>query len=67
MTKWKINDKTITMRLLTTLLLICSTMFVQAQNIESASVTAATAAVVTENTQQETTVSKSSKNIDIVD
>lgn len=66
MTKWKINDKTITMRLLTTLLLICSTIFVQAQNIESTDATAAVA-VVTENTQQETTVSKSSKNIDIVD
>ena len=66
MTKWKINDKTITMRLLTTLLLICSTIFVQAQNIESTDATAAVA-VVTENTQQETTISKSSKNIDIVD
>ena len=54
------------MRLLTTLLLICSTIFVQAQNIESTDATAAVA-VVTENTQQETTVSKSSKNIDIVD
>jgi hypothetical protein len=54
------------MRLLTTLLLICSTIFVQAQNIESTDATA-TVAVVTENTQQETTVSKSSKNIDIVD
>ena len=66
MTKWKINDKTITMRLLTTLLLICSTIFVQAQNIESNDATTAVA-VVTENTQQETTVSKSSKNIDIAD
>ena len=66
MTKWKINDKTITMKLLTTLLLICSTIFVQAQNIESTDATTAVA-VVTENTQQETTVSKSSKNIDIVD
>ena len=55
------------MRLLTTLLLICSTMFVQAQNIESASVTAATAAVVTENVQQETTVSKNKKNVDTAD
>ena len=54
------------MRLLTTLLLICSTIFVQAQNIESTDATAAVA-VVTENTQQETTISKSSKNIDIVD
>ena len=54
------------MKLLTTLLLICSTIFVQAQNIESTDATAAVA-VVTENTQQETTVSKSSKNIDIVD
>ena len=54
------------MRLLTTLLLICSTIFVQAQNIESTDATAAVA-VATENTQQETTVSKSSKNIDIVD
>ena len=54
------------MRLLTTLLLICSTIFVQAQNIESTDATAAVA-VVTENTQQETTVSKSSQNIDIVD
>lgn len=54
------------MRLLTTLLLICSTIFVQAQNIESNDATTAVA-VVTENTQQETTVSKSSKNIDIVD
>ena len=55
------------MRLLTILLLICSTMFVQAQNIESASVTAATAAVVTENVQQETTVSKNKKNVDTAD
>ena len=54
------------MKLLTTLLLICSTIFVQAQNIESNDATTAVA-VVTENTQQETTVSKSSKNIDIVD
>lgn len=50
------------MKLLTTLLLICSTIFVQAQNIESNDATTAIA-VVTENTQQETTVSKSSKNI----
>ena len=52
------------MRLLTTLLLICSTMFVQAQNIESTDAVAATAAVVTENVQQETTVSNNEKNVD---
>ena len=52
------------MRLLTTLLLICSTLFVQAQNIESTDAAAATAAVVTENVQQETTVSNVEKNVD---
>ena len=55
------------MKLLTTLLLICSTMFVQAQNIESTDAVAATAAVVTENVQQETTVSKNKKNVDTAD
>ena len=54
------------MRLLTTLLLICSTIFVQAQNIESTDATAAVA-VVTENVQQETTVSKNKKNVDTAD
>ena len=43
----KINDKTITMKLLTTLLLICSTMFVQAQDVENTTVTeTSTAAAV---------------------
>ncbi len=53
------------MKLLTTLLLICSTMFLQAQNVESNNAIEATAAVAIDNASQETTPAEIGKNIPV--
>ena len=53
------------MKLLTTLLLICSTMFLQAQNVESNNAIEATAAVAIDNASQETTPAETGKNIPV--